>query len=107
MDPWLTDWLSRREFYKYSDIARERLMSGLLANAEKALFPLNVRRATPGDIKVGNIIWYKPGELPQPVPEPKWRIVERILHDDEDYPGFDYVAHDSTPQGLRGAYIEL
>lgn len=62
--------------------------------------PVYLRKATPEDIVVGNIIWYKHGDE-----GPFWMQIGRVLCPNDDFKA--YVSHDGCRYGLDDAWVEI
>ena len=64
--------------------------------ALKSKFPANVRAATPDDIVVGQIIWYRRDNE-------HWQVIEEVMKPDDPFKA--YCAEDGCRYGLDGAFV--
>lgn len=70
------------------------------AEANKSVFPENVRVANSSDIIEGAIIWHRNGD-----DGPFWNIVSEVLHPSDTYKA--YCADDGCRYGLMDAFVEI
>lgn len=89
-------WIAQRKHI----IRQKAIERHLLMNAEEQPIPDRLRPATPEDIQVGNIIWYKDGD-----DGPFWQLIEEVRNPSDDWKA--YTGHDGCRYGLDGAFVEV
>lgn len=68
-------------------------------SAKECPFPEHVRPATPADIVVDQILWYRYKE------DLWWVIVQEVICPNSDFKG--YVGEDGCRHGLHNAFVEI
>jgi hypothetical protein len=66
-----------------------------------SLLPANLREATPADISLGNVIWYK--DLQDDLGGQNFAIVDKVLDITSRYYAFEY---EGKQLGLNGAFVD-
>lgn len=98
--------MTPREYVEYRDRLQkcidslEEDISKAYDEAASCPLPERLRRATPADITIGNVIWYSdndPGSA-------YWCVVEEVLFPDDDWKAYTWLG---ARYGLHNAYVEV